>query len=918
MFKRSKVCTGVLVALGGAMLVPPAVAQSGERVEITGSAIRRIVAEGALPVQVLSSQDIARSGATSVSELIQKLPAMQGFTVTTTAVGTNSGGRVTASIHDIGEAYTLVLLNGRRLAPSGSGSTVNLNSIPMSAIERVEILTDGASALYGSDAIAGVVNFILKSNYTGGALEARYDKPLEGGGDSWNASITYGFGDLTTDRFNVLVSYRRDEQKKLLATDRDFAKSAFVRFDHDGKNYLWNRGAPHAIPANPVVVLTADPSNPITFNAYERANGQCAPNHLLLASDGYCYFDFASTLEIYPESTRDSIFASGRFMLGQSAQLFAEAAYSKYDLTAVIAANAVNMTVFGVGSTLPANVQNNLFNTYIQPNIGANTAADVRSVTAQYRVLDLGGRTSNTITDSTHVVLGGSSEFGAWEGSGALTFSKNSVDERYAGGYTVAAPTNALLRSGELNPFLLVGQQSAATQQGLRDATFYGSIRTESTELKGVDVRASGPVFRLPAGEAMLAVGADHRQYHYRQVPTAAGGTAGYLFAFAPIPAFDMERSASGAFAEMLVPVMKGLELTGALRYDKFDSIRNNVIGQSVGQGADATTYKVSLRYQPTREVLVRGSVGTGFKAPSMLDIGRPLTPAGVTGQSYNCPFPNTQFCRPGRAQYQVLSGGNSDLRPEKSEQYTIGVRFEPTGMFSAGLDLWSVEIKDAVSAVSQAQAFGDPQKYRSLFTTYVDPGDQQTYYAFRNAPLNIGRVDNLGIDWDVTGRFTLPVGSLTASLNGTYLIRSRYTLPGTDDVWETSLGRTGTNLAVSFRNIVRAGLTLRTGAFSNLLAANYRSGYADFIPTGTTRPINTATGQFETVVRQVPAYTTFDWQGTWDVNKSLTLRAGIKNLLNKEPPLSLRTGTSHHVGWDPRYTDTLLRTAYLQGTFNF
>ncbi|MBY0239014.1 MAG: TonB-dependent receptor plug domain-containing protein, partial [Burkholderiaceae bacterium] len=145
------------VLAGSALFAGAAVAQEQaiQKVEITGSAIKRINVEGALPVQRLSQETIAKSGATNVAELIQALPAMQGFTIAAIAAGTNSGGRVSASIHDIGESYTLVLLNGRRIAPQGSGSAINLNAIPMSAVERVEILTDGASALYGSDAIAG-------------------------------------------------------------------------------------------------------------------------------------------------------------------------------------------------------------------------------------------------------------------------------------------------------------------------------------------------------------------------------------------------------------------------------------------------------------------------------------------------------------------------------------------------------------------------------------------------------------------------------------------------------------------------------------------------------------------------------------------------------------------------------------------
>ena len=160
MFKRTKVSVGVLLALGGAVVATsmPAVAQDAvQRIEITGSSIKRLAIEGALPVQTITQEDIQRSGVTSVTDLIQSLPVMQGFTSIGDSVGGGGGGVTTASIHDVGEQYTLVLLNGRRVAPATSGTTIDLNSIPLAAIERVEVLTDGASAIYGADAIAGVL-----------------------------------------------------------------------------------------------------------------------------------------------------------------------------------------------------------------------------------------------------------------------------------------------------------------------------------------------------------------------------------------------------------------------------------------------------------------------------------------------------------------------------------------------------------------------------------------------------------------------------------------------------------------------------------------------------------------------------------------------------------------------------------------
>lgn len=177
---------GMAVGLG--LMSPSAVAQEAapggtlQRVEITGSSIKRIAAEGALPVQTLSRAQIDQTGASNVADLIAGLPTMQGFTTSSTSVNGGGGDLQTASIHAIGEGYTLVLLNGRRLAPATSGSTVNLASIPLSAVERVEILTDGANTLYGSDAIAGVVNFILKKDKQDLHIEASHNRAQEKGG----------------------------------------------------------------------------------------------------------------------------------------------------------------------------------------------------------------------------------------------------------------------------------------------------------------------------------------------------------------------------------------------------------------------------------------------------------------------------------------------------------------------------------------------------------------------------------------------------------------------------------------------------------------------------------------------------------------------------------------------------------------
>lgn len=899
------------VLAGSALFAGAAGAQEQiQKVEITGSAIKRINVEGALPVQRLTQEQIAKTGATTVADLIQALPSMQGFTIAAIAAGTNSGGRVSASIHDIGEDYTLVLLNGRRIAPQGSGSSINLNAIPMSAVERVEVLTDGASALYGSDAIAGVINFILKKNMQGGNIEASYGQPGQSGaGRNSNVSATYGFGDLEENRYNVLLSYRHDEQTQVKALDRDFAKTSYVPFSYNGNNYVYDRTSPAAIPANVSVTFNGT-AKPIGFNPYEKKNGSCAPmNQLALSNTDLvqnCGFDFVQTIEIVPESKRDSFFGKATVKATDNVNVFVEAAYSRLDLTARIAPNTASVSI---AKNSP------LYNTYVKPYMTAAQDAAVKTVSASYRTYDFGTRDSETITDSKNFVIGAEGEMGAWSWGTGLTWSQNSIDERYVGGYVKNAEFRDMLAKNQFDPFLGVGAQTDATKQLISNAVFHGSIREASTTLKGVDLRASRELFKVPGGMAAIAMGGDYRNYHYKQTPNATGSD---IFGFSASPAYDMERNNYGAFAELVAPVVKTVELSAAARYDTFEAVKNALANREIGKEASSSTYKVSLRWQPSQSFLMRGSYGTGFKAPSMLDIGQPLVTAGFTSKSWDCPknleAENADYCQVGKRQYNVLSGGNENLKPEKSKQYTVGFRFEPTSSFSVQADLWDVKIRDAVSSVSEEQIFGDPVKFRDLFTTFVDPGDGTTRWAKKTLSVNIGRTHNQGIDWETTYRHRFGIGNLTTTLNGTYLLKSDYTRPGTDNDWVNSMNYFGINNNVSFRHIARLTSTLETGAFSNTLTANYRNGYTDAEATNR----NLATKQLETFRLEVPSHLTFDWQGKWNITKAAMLRAGIKNIADRNPPFSLRASSGHQVGFDPRYADPMGRTFYLTGSYNF
>lgn len=920
MFQEKIGVRSVRLAIGllAGLIAAQAVAQETiQRVEITGSSIKRIVKEGALPVQVISKETIARTGATTVADLIQKLPAMQGFTIEAVAAGTNSGGRVTASIHDLGSSYTLVLLNGRRMAPlQDSGSAVNLNSIPMSAVERVEVLTDGASALYGADAIAGVINFILKKNYQGLTLDAGYTHPQHDGGRSYNAGFTAGYGNLETDRFNVLLTYRHDDQQQLMAPQRSFGKSAYIPFQFDGKSYIYDRTSVFSAPGNANLAFTpASGMAAIGINPYLKSNKSCAErNFLYLANDAvteYCSFDFAAQVEIVPVSKRDTAYASGRFKINDNATVFADMSLGRFDLTARIASNPVAVSILKDSA---------LYNQYIRPNITGAQHTALTSVSAPYRAIDWGTRDSRTVTDVKHAVLGVEGNGFGWDFNSGLTYSKYELDEQYVGGYMKNTEFRAMLANRSFDPFVPAGNQSAATQQLIKDSLFNGSIRTASSTLQGFDVRASRELFSLPGGKSSVGVGADYRELQQVQKGADAAKN-GTIYSFSSPAENDYTRESSGAFAELNLPVLSNLEMTAAVRYDKYSSIKDALAKRNVGNDQDATTYKVTARYTPTTAVLLRASYGTGFRVADQDSIASPIVNAGVTAATYTCPenlrAENASYCNQGKVQYAVKRGGNEKLSPEESKQFTVGFRIDASPNVTFGADLWDVKMTNQVSSVSEAQAFGlDAPKFRDLFSTFTSPATGEVKWAFTRAPINIGRAHNRGIDWDATISEKYSFGKLSTNINGTHMLKASYTRPGTDNLWEDSMDKYGINDAVTFRDIVRITTALETGPMTNGLSLNYRNGYQD----APTVVFDVAAKKLTTspIRLNVPSYTTIDYQGKYAISKMWDVRGGVRNLMDKAPPLSLRASSGHQVGYDPRYADTMGRTVYINSTYKF
>ncbi|MGI2260843.1 TonB-dependent receptor [Shewanella sp. GXUN23E] len=947
MLKSKILANAVRVALisgaATAVFTVPAVsaAEGGEkieRIEVTGSSIKRTDIEGALPVTVISKEDIVRSGAVDTAELIQQLPSMQGFTVSADSVGGGGGGYQTASIHDLGASYTLVLINGRRLAPSTSGSTIDLNSIPLAAIERVEVLTDGASALYGSDAIAGVVNFILKENYQGVQLQGRYDKPQESGGESWNGSITAGLGDFETDGYNIMIAYTHDDQSQLASKDRDFAKTGMIPFNVNGQDYFFFNGSGNAIPGNArtrdntlayrdakgnIVSGPLYPDHKMTkgnwssFNPYLAANGQCAESNSPIGKE--CFFDYTSTIEILPENSRDSVFVNADIALTDDISVFAEGIYAKHKMTTRIAPYPTGFFPIPVDSALT----DKYVVPYLSPEQKAFYDAGTLDVNARWRALPAGNRTTEFDTTAIHFVAGVDGVVGNMDFEAAVTYSSNDQDQNYPTGWLLSDPFLDAVSSGAIDVFVPADQLDDASKAALAKTVYSGNWSGNKIDTWGLDFKGSLPVFEMPAGDAYLGFGGDYRKTSFKQTISDANKNEEILF-LSTDDAYDLERDTYGVFAEFVLPVIDNMDITASLRYDSIGGVDDKKAGGKVNGSESDLTYKLSARYQVTDSLLLRASYGTGFKAPSMLEIARPRAEFGVTGDNYECPFPGSdplaQYCLPGRSQYSVFVQGYPELKPEKSTQYSGGFVFAPTQDFSVTLDYWNVEMKDQVTSLTEAQIFAQADTYRDLFTTKRNLATGEDELAIIQASVNVGKSKNSGIDWNMTLNNDFGWGELSSYFVGTYMIQSEYTKPGTNE-YISSMGRFGDNNSVTFRVISHVGTTLTVGDSQTSLIAKYRSGYQDQFQSADLCSVtfDDALGDCADIQLHVPSYTTVDFQTRYFFTDNFNATFGIANMFNREPSLSLRGGGSgHQVGYDPRYTDSLGRTFYLQADYKF
>jgi iron complex outermembrane receptor protein len=893
MFKRTKVCAGVLAALGGGLIVSmPALAQSDstQRIEITGSAIKRLDAETAVPVTVLKADDLKKEGFTTVEQIISTLSASQTSTGTSQSVGLGTGGASFADLRGIGQNKTLVLLNGRRLANNAiDGSAPDLNMIPFGAIERVEVLRDGASALYGTDAIAGVINFITRKDFQRGVITLGADSPQHPGGKSYTANIGIGHGDLSNDGYNIFGFIDIQKQNELTAAQRPDILARSLKTSPSSSPGQYNQGG-----------AVQNPSFPDCGSPDGIPLGDGVKN----ANCGYLY---ARKVDLTPITNRASGYLKGTFRLTENHELGLEYFISKSDNTTLVAGVPYGALWVNPGTTYyPGNGITPLPTVFtLDPNYlpsSAPAGALPGVIKLRWRDTASGGRQEETDNTQQRFIASLDGTVKGWDYKTAVTFNQNSLADKLTGGYTDGTKITSGILNGIINPF---GPQDAAGAAYVASAAAKGTMFNAKGQVESIDAQASRELGDwFGAGRpAAVAFGGEFR--HEQFIDKANADFAALVVnstGFDPATDNEGTRSVRGLYTELNVPLHKTLDVTLSLRNDHYSDF------------GSTTNPKVAFRFQPAKQVLIRGSASTGFRAPSLYELYSPQTytntadnlsdPLRCPGGVANAGVSPADNCD---VQFIVLNGGNPALKPEKSKNYNFGIQLQPTADTTFGLDFWWIKLTQQISVLNDTTIFADPTKYAALFHRAPDgslstdgslcPGANCGYVTQTNQ--NLGDLNTNGVDLNASYRLrTAAAGQFNFTLNATYVSKYEYQRePGGAFVQNVGIF---TDSGPVFRWQYSLGANWNRGNWGAGLINHYKSGYLDQDPSNT-----------------VGNWSVWDLFGSWQPTKAVALTLGVRNLFDKVPPYSNQSST-FQVGYDPRYTDATGRTYYVRGSYTF
>lgn len=912
-----------------------------EKITVTGSQIKGVDLEGMQPMVVLSAEDIKNSGASTISELMSQVNQTRGGTgsFTTSESGATStstpAGQAAASLRGLGPSSTLTLINGRRIAASsfaaGTQNFVDINSIPLAAIERIEVLASGASAIYGADAVAGVINYILKTDYQGAELNLSYGNSFEQSDEGkFNLNLVWGTEALGGQLTLFADHYDRN---RFTAQDRDFTKEPILV---SGYSYL-PKGTP----------------NIYYKSSYSGFDEIGAPN---------CKTDFVTTefgeeiCAYYPNEDDELISrldsTSAGFMFNRDIGEInwnTDFFYSRTTSVAVSSPSPIDQVNDEEGPFVPVEALDVFDESTRDALLYDMWIEDFE--TQSGRIIDDGfrfdarfnsPRTVEVETNAFRLVSGLSGEFNNWDWETAITLSRSESEQKAIAGIYNRYKYHALL-TGELcsdgsianydgselscghgnlvgtyNPFLQNDHDNEALLAMSKEVPTRDGVST----VYGWDARISGELMEFADNTISAAFGLEVRKEEITDTPSLnsrARAENDYLvdvFGFGSSLS-EADRTQFGAFAEFYIPVTEQLEFQVAGRYDNYDDF------------GDTFNPKIGFSYRPMDSLIVRGSWSTSFRAPSLTQAGVKLR---TTTARFDCGANQAVadlYCEGFGLERnpKVLELGNKDLLAEESESISVGFAFSPTRNTTLTLDYWQFDHEDLVdtdmTAVLDAAITDNTLRHCGLVPegatgisyledlclvtdnnglTIEESGANLTeildaWVAFddpRYAELplyrdhiiqlqNTGEQTIKGFDLAFDHRFELSEGNLDIAIDATHYQEFNRNKPGSDEIEE---------LAGTWRypeNIASLRVAWSQENFYASLTANYTDSYQDDIDGLDGRyldELNELGILDEEGLREIDSWTTIRANLGYDFD-NMNINLTINNLLDEEPPVA-------------------------------
>jgi len=753
-----------LAVLAGAVIVPahaqtqdakPAEkkedASAQHKVDVTGTRIRRVNAETASPVTIITKDELTRGGATSLNEALRNIAANVGGVDDTRAGGFTSGA-ASLNLRGIGTQATLTLINGRRLAsyaqPDFQTTFVDLNSVPIGAVERIEILKDGASAIYGSEAMAGVVNIIMRESFEGIEVGGSYAMSERSDGEQGRATVTFGKGSLVQDRFNVYATVDLRKFKPMLLSKRD---DYLGTQDFRPWGYRDNRNL-YTSPGNLYWTDRATGK----FVARPIEGGSCPADRLVPADNFFgagnsigtvCVFDDIkdSTYNAAGYSERVGLTSRATWAISPTTTAWAEVMWHQNRSSL----QGLPHWVAGQnGATHPALpiTHPQYPKDLIDPVTGRTLAGGNGTVRVRAQLTDFPGQGQNNETNFGRYLAAIKGTVGNWDWEAGALWTGSHVESRRTSGLLRTPFVNAY-RNGTFLFGKSYDNQALLSQILTNTASFYKSSVTQ------FDAKISGELFTLPAGAVGVAVGVEARKEKLTTNPDPVA-VRGELYNNAQLPpGFTNDREVKSIYAEANVPVIKSLEAQLAVRHDRYSDY------------GTSTTPKVGVKWTPLSTFAMRGTYAEGFRAPTLVENSNDIRKAFISFRDpARC---NDRFKVGCNDQSPYESGANPALKPETAKSFTVGAVYEPFTWLNASVDLWRIKREDEISTLDLQKVLQDPSRYAgnpavAIVRDPITAADQAAgatageITLIRMLLTNVSVTDIRGVDLDLKAKFNM------------------------------------------------------------------------------------------------------------------------------------------------------------------